>query len=567
MNVTNTNWNAIIDTAMQGSVIEGADKIQTTATQDADGNLAITLTDVDGRVLNFTAEAPELDAATGEPTPEALAALEARLDAEIENLQKKAEEIGQLAKSTGFAKTAQGNRKVLFDIYSLMNLMLEISKQQREAARTERQADLNRAVTDIENQAETQREAARLGMFLSIGLMCLNVGMQAYSMMSSAKAMRSAQKMEANAGLGQVSADLKVLTAPNAEATAHNLSHIEGKMSDPQKLAVRTSMEGTIQAKTDLETAQQTHKTAVDARQNFMKDNNLTEEQVAGFGDVEDLNVENLNDEMIADQRKTVDTLENDVQELEMDLEDRQSSVGNLDGESGLETELAQKKSELKQAKADLQKMQSARLAKLDGDLKKAEADLKTAQENLPIAADADLTRLDGELAKERITLEELESGKKIEGKDVATQKAKIKDLEAQRAWGRAFATDAKMQFGMKASIADDIKSCESIVGQKMDQLKLNAEYKKYNSRAEMYMAAGRVAEQVGQMLNGIVHGGTESISAGATDYQAEAKTHEYMQQESDDLAQSAQQLLRSILDMIRQVLEAENQSIRQIVA
>lgn len=492
MNVTNTTWTNIVNTALQNSEIEGADQIQASAVQGASGDLVVSFKGGDGQVYTFTTTMPELDEATGEPTPEAMAALEAKLDKEIKDFEKTLKDFGKLAEELDINENSTGTNKVLFDIYALMTLMLEIAQKQREAARNERKADLDRAVQDIKNQADVQREAATLGLVLGITTSVVSIAAQLGAMAFSAGAANAARKMEANAGATQMSSDLKLLTAPDAAATQKNLGHLEAKMGGTDAVnALKTGeFKSTCEAGTNLETATTTYNKAVEARDNYV---------------------------------------------------------------------------------APPEKMQTdPKLDELNKAVDDAGVDLKQAKIAFQGTADADLTRLDGELAQERMKLNEMtksDADPQPTKAEIKAQEKKIADLEQKRTWGRAYATDVKMKAGMKESIAADIKSCETIIGQKMEALKLDGEYRRYNSQSDMLAGLGRVAEQLGSMLNNVVHQSSEIVAAGAASHQAESKVHENMQQESDDLAQSAVQLLKSILDLLRQVLEAENQSIRQIVA
>lgn len=492
MNVTNTTWTNIVNTALQSSEIEGADQIQASAVQGASGDLVVSFKGGDGQVYTFTTTMPELDEATGEPTPEAMAALEAKLDKEIKDFEKTLKDFGKLAEELDINENSTGTNKVLFDIYALMTLMLEIAQKQREAARNERKADLDRAVQDIKNQADVQREAATLGLVLGITTSVVSIAAQLGAMAFSAGAANAARKMEANAGATQMSSDLKLLTAPDAAATQKNLGHLEAKMGGTDAVnALKTGeFKSTCEAGTKLEMATTRYNKAVEARDNYV---------------------------------------------------------------------------------APPEKMQNnPKLDELNEAVANAGADLEQAKTAFQRTADADLTRLDGELAQERMKLNEMtksDADPQPTKAEIKAQEKKIADLEQKRTWGRAYATDVKMKAGMKESIAADIKSCETIIGQKMEALKLDGEYRRYNSQSDMLAGLGRVAEQLGSMLNNVVHQSSEIVAAGAASHQAESKVHENMQQESDDLAQSAVQLLKSILDLLRQVLEAENQSIRQIVA
>ncbi|MDO5320147.1 MAG: hypothetical protein Q4G65_16090 [bacterium] len=573
MNVSNTNWTNVVNTMLQGSEIEGADKIQASAVQGANGDLVVSFKGGDGQTYTFTAALPELDEATGEPTPEAMAAFETKLDKEIKEFEKSLKDFGKLVKDLDVNANSTGTNKVLFDIYALMNLMLEIAQKQREAARNERKADLDRAVQDIKNQADIQREAARLGVYLAIGMAVVNIGLQLGAMAVSNSGTKAAYEMEAKAGVDQVAGDLKLLTAKDGAATQKNLNGIESKLGADQVSALKTgTFKDTCEAKTELDTATNTYGKAVEAREGYMA---KTEAMKSELPDVES---------KIEAKTQEVGALEQEVQDLEEDFAASTRDNPGLDPkDSQVGQELAEKKAALETARGELKALQTTKeqtearlkpddpeLARLNQAVDAAETKLTQAKTNFEGKANADLTRLDGELAQERIKLDEMkksDANPKPTDAEIKAQEKKIGELEQQRTWGRAYATDVKMKAGMKESIAADIKNCETIVGQKMDMLKLDGEYRGYMSRAKTFEAAGQLAQQIGSTLNGMVHNVSEMEAASATEKQAESKVHENMQQESEDLAQSAVQLLKSVLDLLRQVLEAENQSIRQIVA
>ena len=543
MNVTNTNWTNVINTMLQGSEIEGADKIQATAVQDANGDLVVSFKGADGQTYSFTTSLPELDEATGEPTPEAMASLEAKLEGEIEVMEKQLGEARQLLEENGVDETSTGPQKLLFDIYALMNLMLEIAQKQREAARNERKADLDRAVQDIKNQADIQRNAAMLSMVLAIGTTIASVGLQMAMTGASAKAQKTAMQMENNAGATQISSDLKLLTAESPSATGKNLSEIQTKMGTNLDGAQKGNSDMMTKA-TTLDTAKSGYNQAVQNRDAYLQ----------------------KTPELQKDAQGKVNVLKGECGELETKIANETDGTKKAE----LQDQLKAKKDELGKAETALANLgtdKDPKLMDLDKAVNDAKTTLTTAQDEFAQEADNSLTRVDGKLAKARSELNDLEAAEPKNEALIKDKQAEIEKLEQERTWIRAYATNTKMVNGMKDSIASDIKNCETILGQKMEALKLDARYRQCQSAAEKFMGLRGIVEQLGQMLTNISHQAGEMMSAGAAEEQAAAKTHENMQAESDDLAQSAKQLLEAVLDLLRQVISAENQSIRQIVA
>ena len=557
MNVTNTNWTNVINTMLQSGEIEGADKIQATAVQDANGDLVVSFKGADGQTYTFTTSLPELDEAAGEPTPEAMAALETKLEGELEVMEKQLGEARQLLDENGVDETSTGPQKLLFDIYALMNLMLEIAQKQREAARNERKADLDRAVQDIKNQADIQRNAAMLSMALAIGTTIASVGLQMAMTGASAKAQKTAMQMENNAGATQVSADLKLLTAESPSATGKNLSDIQTKMGSDLKGVLENNKDMTAKA-SDLNGLRSQYSNAVKARDAYLQKTAEIQNSEGGAKGA------------IEAQEKKVDQCKIDADKLQKEFD---AAEAGSDEKIKLGKDLDKAKADLETAEKDLTALKNRfsendpTLKDLNDTIDTAKTKLTTAQDEFAEVADNSLTQVDGRLAKARSELNDLEAADKPDPDKIKAKQEEIGKLEQERTWIRAYATNTKMVNGMKGSIASDIKNCETILGQKMEALKLDARYRQCQSAAEKFMGLRGIVEQLGQMLTNLSHQAGEMMSAGAAEEQAAAKTHENMQQESDDLAQSAVQLLKSILDLLRQVLEAENQSIRQIVA
>ena len=546
MNVTNTNWTNVINSMLQSGEIEGADKIQATAVQDANGDLVVSFKGADGQTYSFTTSLPELDEATGEPTPETLATLEAKLEGEVEIMEKQLEEARQLLDENGVDETSTGPQKLLFDIYALMNLMLEIAQKQREAARNERKADLDRAVQDIKNQADIQRNAAMLSMFLGICTTLVSVALQSAMTGASAKAQRTAMQMENNAGATQIRADLNLLTAESPTAASKNLTEVEtniGKGSTELQTIQKNNLD--MMNKADaLNDPRSAYENAVSARDNYLQ----------------------KTPELQKEALDKVDGLKSECGELETKI------ANETDGtkKAGLQDQLKAKQDELGKAETALKNLgtdKDSKLAELNKTVDDTKTTLETAQNEFAKEADISLTKVDGKLAKARSELHELEAAEPKDEAAIQKKQAEIGKLEQEHTWIRAYATSTKMTNGMHASIADDIKNSETVLGQKMEALKLDAKYRQCQSEAEQFMGLRGLVDQLGQMCSNVAHQAGEMMSAGAAEEQAASKTHENMQAESDDLAQSAKQLLEAVLDLLRQVISAENQSIRQIVA
>ena len=265
----NANWNSLVGEAMQGTTLSGVGGAQ--AVQGADGNLTVTFTGANGLSQTVTIAPPALDEATGTLTEEGLADLRAKLDGAFDALKAALERATTLSASdTAPATDAQ---KMLFDIYALMQLMLEIAQKERESARTQRQADLSREVAGIRCQAEQQRTAARNGLIMSCVFSAASICAQAGTFFASSAAQASAAKMANASGVDQAQQNLSLLSAKNGAETGANLTKAGKSMTPEQLQAAKANF-----AKS--ETAKATLDTAVEQRENALKAVGTSDEQL-----------------------------------------------------------------------------------------------------------------------------------------------------------------------------------------------------------------------------------------------------------------------------------------------
>lgn len=548
----NANWNSLVGEAMQGTALARAGDAK--AVQGADGNLTVTFTGANGLSQTVTIAPPALDEATGTLTEEGLADLRAKLDGAFDALKAALGRATTLSASdTAPATDAQ---KMLFDIYALMQLMLEIAQKERESARTQRQADLSREVADIRCQAEQQRTAARNGLIMSCVFSAASICAQAGTFFASSAAQASAAKMTKASGVDQAQQNLSLLSAKNGAETGANVAKAGKSMTPEQLQAAKANF-----AKS--ETAKATLDNAVEQREAHI------EASARGKAITAEL------DGKIASKQAKVDRLTVEIETLESDIAqagEARAAVGGK-GESALDAELAEKKTALTKAQGELDGLRAQREDALeaagasDAKLQALNEKVKTANDAYVDALNLDQSQLEAKLGAKRLELTQLERNPAANKAEIKAAKAEIADLEQQRTWGRAYVTDQKMKGGYTDSLAADIEAAEQSFGKATKMLEHDAAYKAAEARAHGWQTAGDLLRQTGQLLEGITQSVTGMQQAAATEYEAAAKTAEDARAESDDLATSAQQLVQSVLDLLQAILAAENQSINQIVA
>ena len=508
----NANWNSLVGEAMQGTALARAGGAQ--AVQGADGNLTVTFTGANGLSQTVTIAPPALDEATGTLTEEGLADLRAKLDGAFDALK------AALARATALSASdtapATDAQKMLFDIYALMQLMLEIAQKERESARTQRQADLSREVADIRCQAEQQRTAARNGLIMSCVFSAASICAQAGTFFASSAAQASAAKMTKASGVDQAQQNLSLLSAKNGAETGANLAKAGKSMTPEQLQAAKANF-----AKS--ETAKATLDNAVEQREAHI------EASARGKAITAEL------DGKIAPKQAEVDRLTVEVETLESDIAqagEARAAVGGK-GESALDAELAEKKTALTKAQGELDGLRAQREDALeaagasDAKLQALNEKVKTANDAYVDALNLDQSQLEAKLGAKRLELTQLERNPAANKAEIKAAKAEIADLEQQRTWGRAYVTDQKMKGGYTDSLAADIEAAEQSFGKATKMLEHDAAYKAAEARAHGWQTAGDLLRQTGQLLDSVTQSVTGMQQAAATEYEAAAKTAE----------------------------------------
>ncbi len=497
----NVQWDSIVSKALQGSDLEGMSVTQ--ATQTAEGNLSITLTAANGESQVVVIDPPVLDAENGMLlSEEGLEALQKKLDDSFADLKAALKEAESLAQNQSAGTTS--SHKALFDIYSLMRIMIEVSKQQRQAARQTRDAELVRTVADVKHRAEIMRSTALTSLGMSIAFSLASIAAQAASMAGSVKAQVKAMKIETASGITAARQDLALLSAKNPKESSANLTRIEKSITDPQKALGDQKLQDAASSKAVLDKANA----------------NLTDAQ-------DELNAADPSDpDAIAAAQARVDSATSEVEAA------KGQYAADLDKcMQDIDTQLDAKRVELATAEGQLEVMKS-----------KAEDTKK------PLTP------------KEKQDMADLET-------NISSLKGQVKDLTAARQYMRATCVNEKMKNGMIGSLSNDTASAKAKLDHEVELLNANEEYRDANLMAQRFASISDIAKQTGDMLTSLSQNLNSMRQAEATEYEAAEKTDQSAYDESNDLVASAQQLLQSVLDLLKAVQSAENQSIQRIMA
>ena len=125
-----------------------------------------------------------------------------------------------LEKLSGAVNTDPTVKTVMFDLYKLMALLVEVAQKQRDAMREMRLAENLSVQKAILNQAEAQREAAVTGMIAGAICCAMQVAATGVAMYQQAKAFNSQLGTERTSGLDVARQNMEMMKAMPIKVTS-----------------------------------------------------------------------------------------------------------------------------------------------------------------------------------------------------------------------------------------------------------------------------------------------------------------------------------------------------------
>ena len=581
----NVNWESILSSL--GSV-EKADKV------DSKQNFTITTT-VDGQTRTMTVSVPDdleipetVDQGTLEGLIDKLKGT--GLGFTDEQITQMKDSIAKLFEaSTAAAGTVRGKStgQVLYDIYAILALMIDVAQSQRDAAREMRTAENLAVQKAIQNQADDQRSAAMVGMI--VGITCglasaaVSVGMMVGQGISAKTQSNIMSQSGADAAKMHSQALQNTDSPANASAKLADLQQKPGggdisnrvnaefdrQLVDNQVGDLRTNLsnanakvnaaeQNLTTKKTELETVQQTldqatqakneaqtrvdelgGKAAIEDRINAYWEKNTLIQQKGGIENCDPQVIEQYNARIgpdadnfnVQQAHEPLAALERTTQELntaQNDVNLKQNAVAQAN------TELTNAKTELATAKANYVKTVQGVAAQYE---EKYQAAIER-QANPP--AGADKAQLKADVTKAKA---EMEMAFALEAKylteDGAMTPAEQKDLVAAARDRVDLTTD-------RATRRTDFKAAER--------------------RMSVLQGINNINQAIGQITQSTASNLAALRSAEATRQGADSKKEEEMLDQTKDLFAQEQKLIDQAIQLSSSVIQAENQSMRDAI-
>ena len=256
-NPTMVSWEALLN---QVNEMSGAEEV-------SDTNRAVTFTtEVNGATTTMTVNIPDDLDLPSAVTPEAIESLMGKLanvglDLSETQLAAIKDEITKIYNQMAGALSATQSKStgaVMFDLYQLMALLVEVAQSQRNAARDLRNTQNQQIQNSIQSQADAQRNAAIVGLVVGVTCGVISAAVSVGMLVGQG----AAYKTQVNTARmsGMEATQNKVTMLQNADTPEHaqaQLAKIEGgiKTEGLASGVKDTISANTLEAKTKFEAA------------------------------------------------------------------------------------------------------------------------------------------------------------------------------------------------------------------------------------------------------------------------------------------------------------------------
>ncbi len=451
---------------------------------------------------------------------------------------------------------------VLFDLYKLMALLVEVAQSQRDAARDLRTAQSAQIQNSIQAQADSQRDAALVG--LVVGVICGAIS--AIVSMSMLALQGSAYKNQLNAartsGTDAAKANANMTkVADSAEHANAQLQKVEGRVGNDTATTVKGEVNTAVsqqeraftKAKSELAT-KQGELTQAETELNQAQQARASKE--AAYNGAKRTNAQARNAAGIDPDVKAEDAKANYIRECEQnDAPQDPEDIRKFDEAIRTERLEAQAKTELDNApteQAITQKREAVTAAK--SAVKDAETKVELARGNyraaLRTTADTYTDKYNAAVAADGIDSPQAQAARKNMDMAHAFVESKL------NAEGVTTAVDHRA----------DVIAADKSVDKAVQRLNTNDDYRDALHNIERYTGFNAINTAINNMLQGMTQNIAGLINAEATRKSAEQEMEKEQLEQSKDLFNQAQGLIDAVVQLMNAVAAAESQSMRDAI-
>jgi len=544
------NWETLLSKIGTVSKTPGADGKET---------LTVTMKSADGKTT-YTVGIPNDLEPPGKVDQSAIDSLCAKLSADKATFNLTDEQIAAfkdaLVKMLGeiSANANPQSKSVMFDLYKLMALLVEVAQRQRDAARQERLTESAMVQNSIMAQASQQRTAAITAMAASIATCAVQVGFSLYTVGKEGSAFRSQMKTLDTSGVTVAKEGVHMLNAADKAVNAQN-------QLNATRAAVGNEVANRVeQGFSNSATAQQRYAAA----------------QAAKTGDEIKLNrVQDMNQPLqdadippgskLAEAKAKLDAY-NEMQQLDAKDPSTRTPAENM--------KLVKYKTDVNvrdASKADLEAaVRNERTAYAD-ELRHKVAEthpqaIESARQTYRAALKDDLLRYENEYANaqsERALLPE-----NATPAQKAAAEVKVADAAANLKYARAYAGRELAAPGVTTANerAADIRLANAKVDAAQDSRKMDEKFLEATRNINKFQAYNNIITAIGN----VAQSGIQSVNAIMQSYATEKNAAQQKAQESldqtKDLFAQAEDLIKQVVQLMQAIFSAETESMRDAI-
>ena len=502
------------------------------------------------------------------------------------------------------AKTKVKN--VMFNLYALMALMIDVAQTQRDAQREIRTSQNLNIQKSIQDQADQQRDAANLGMW--VGIAC-----GAFSAIGSLSVMAyqgatASQQANIVKQTGAEASSTHVSMLQNADSKVHSQTQLQStinKVGDVVATEVTQNFQAQIAnggngnllnnfneavgnhnaAKADVQA-----KTANLTEQTELLTQRQAAQQIAESQFNAKTAVVDQKQQVVDQKQQAVDqkqqAYDNEVNRV-VENETQEAKTARIDAaKAELDTakvELNTAKNELDAAKAE-QTTARTQFETANAALEQQTQKVTTAQNDLNLANQkvaTTETAMNQARSDYQATIKETAAQYQEEyqsavnrlanpqdGDDVAALKADVETAKAKMEM--AFATEADLLAGEGVMTPTERNALMTATRAKadmaMDSAYRRMDVKALDQRMSKLMTIGNINQSIGGVLQTMASQLSSIKGSEATRQQAETTKQEEMLDQTKDLFSKAQDLVNQAIQLYTAVIQAENQSMRDAI-
>lgn len=502
---------------------------------------------------------------------------------------------------------APSSSNVMFDIYALMALLVQVAQSQRDAMREQRTAQNMLIQKSIQDQADQQRAAAHIG--LVVGVICGAISAGASLTMMGLQSWQAGKQADIMKSSGVDAQTTKVDMLSKADTTAHAQNQLqstindvggdvsgrvrnnyEAQINDPEsgnlrgnfneaKQSFDQKVEAANTAKTELDTAKNDLHTKEEVRNQAQSDYDAKKAEVGlDAKQAEYDNAVQAKNEAVQAKEDLKNQLgneafkENDPRVVEATqrittAEQRVSNAQNALNEA--KNQLTPKETELNNAKNAVTTSQNEVNLKQQA-YDSAKNDVTTAKGTLDTARN-DLAKRSEAIADEYTSKYEAAVKRLSDppaGADKAQLKADVETARKEMKMARALEANELAQEGVLSpgEHHDMVKVARMEADNATNRMLNRADFKSAERKISVFAGLQGLIMSMGQVGQSVAQGLSQIEAAEATRTGAQQQEMREELEQTKDLYVKAQDLVDQIVKLLQSINQAEAQSIHDAI-